>query len=103
MRTHRKGKRRPIRIDGRKALAASDKQRMKVTAFMADFAARQNNPAFFQILDVARRITGTGSLGVERYLILVRGRGSPDRNFLLDLKQALPSCLIPRLRIKQHQ
>ena len=50
---------------------------------------------------MARRIAGTGSLGVERYVILVEGKGSPDGNVLLDLKQALPSCLAPRLKWKQ--
>jgi uncharacterized protein (DUF2252 family) len=102
-RTLRKGKRRMIRIDGRKALPASDKQRQKVTAFMEDFSSRQDNPDFFRVQDVARRIAGTGSLGVERYAILVRGRGLPDGNFLLDLKQALPSSLMPYLKVKQPE
>ena len=100
-RTQRKGKRRTILTDGHKALPVSDAQRKQVTAFMEDFASRQSNPDFFRILDVARRIAGTGSLGVERYVILVQGRGSPDGNFLLDLKQALPSSLVPNLKVKQ--
>lgn len=100
-RTERKGKRRQIRLDGKKALPVSDKQRNKVTAFMESFAAAQPNPQFYKVLDVARRIAGTGSLGVERYIILVEGKGSPDRNYLLDLKQALPSSLTPHLSIKQ--
>jgi uncharacterized protein (DUF2252 family) len=92
---------RRIRIDGRKALAVSDKQRNKVESFMTRFAANQPNPDFFKVLDVARRIAGTGSLGVERYAILVEGKGSPDGNYLLDLKQACPSSLLPRLRTPQ--
>lgn len=95
-RSHLKGRRRVLRIDGVHALPADDDQRQRVTAFMEGFAARQANPQFFRVLDVARRIAGTGSLGVDRYVILVRGRGSPDGNFLLDLKQALPSSLVPR-------
>lgn len=102
-RTLRKGKRRLLRIDGEKALPASDAQRQRVTAFMEDFAATEDKPDFFRVLDVARRIAGTGSLGVERYVILVRGRGSPDGNFLLDLKQALPSSLVPTLKVKQPE
>src|SRR5512135_1689414 len=102
-RSQRKGKRRFIRTDGVKALPATDAQRQKVTAFMEDFASRQDNPKFFQILDVARRIAGTGSLGVERYVILVRGRGSPDRNFLLDLKQAVPSSLMATISVRQPE
>jgi uncharacterized protein (DUF2252 family) len=92
---------RRIRVDGRKALAVSDKQRGKVQSFMTRFAANQPDPDFFQVLDVARRIAGTGSLGVERYAILVKGKGSPDGNYLLDLKQACPSSLLSRLRTPQ--
>jgi uncharacterized protein (DUF2252 family) len=56
------------------------------------------------VLDIGRRIAGTGSLGVERYVVLVEGKGSPDRNYLLDIKEAKPSAMAPhlaRLGIKQ--
>jgi uncharacterized protein (DUF2252 family) len=100
-RTVRKGKKREIRIDGKKALAVTDKQRKKIEAFIEDFADEQPNPRFFKPLDVARRIAGTGSLGAERYAILIEAKGSPDGNYLLDLKEALPSSLVPQLKIKQ--
>ncbi|HEY4752901.1 MAG TPA: DUF2252 family protein, partial [Candidatus Limnocylindrales bacterium] len=54
-----------------------------------------------KVLDVARRIAGTGSLGVDRYVILVEGKGAPDRNYLIDLKEAKPSSLVAHLKIKQ--
>jgi len=54
-----------------------------------------------QLIDVARRIAGTGSLGVDRYVILVRGKDSPDGNYLLDLKETLPSSLTPYLKTRQ--
>ncbi|HJW02697.1 MAG TPA: DUF2252 family protein [Azospira sp.] len=100
-RTELKGKRRLLRTDGKRALPVSQEDRDKVLAFMTEFAARQENPAFFAPLDVARRIAGTGSLGVERYVILVEGKGGVDGHYLLDLKQALPSALLPRLKVKQ--
>jgi uncharacterized protein (DUF2252 family) len=100
-RTTLKGKRRILRVDGRKALAASPAQRARVMEFMAAFARQQADPGFYRALDVARRIAGTGSLGVDRYVILVHGKGSPDRNYLLDLKQALPSALVPQLAVRQ--
>ena len=99
-RTERHGKQRRIRLDGRKALPVSDAQREQVTAFLESFALRQEKPAFFRVLDVARRIAGTGSLGVARYIVLVEGKGSPDGNYLLDLKAAQPSSLPAALR--QH-
>jgi len=80
---------------GKRALPASKPERQKVTRFMETFATTQPAPRFFKVRDVARRIAGTGSLGVERYVILVEGRGSPDRNVLLDLKAARPSALEP--------
>jgi uncharacterized protein (DUF2252 family) len=91
------GERRRIRRDGKHALPTTRKAQRKVKTFMAAFAERQPKPRFFEVLDVARRIAGTGSLGVERYAILVEGKGSPDRNYLLDLKEARPSSVLPAL------
>ncbi|WP_130619215.1 DUF2252 domain-containing protein [Dyella amyloliquefaciens] len=102
-RTVRKGKHRTLRIDGRRALPVTDKQREKVTALIDRIAAREDKPRFYRVLDVARRIAGTGSLGVDRYAVLIEGKGSPDGNYLLDLKQALPSSLVPHLGIRQPQ
>ena len=90
-----------IRVDGQKALPVSKADRRKVEAFMADFAKTQADPEFFKVLDVARRIAGTGSLGVERYVILVEGKGSPDGRYLLDLKASLPSSLTRHATAKQ--
>lgn len=64
-------------------------------AFADEYARGQPNPEFYRPIDAARRIAGTGSLGLARYVILIEGRGSPDGNFLLDLKQAIPSALAP--------
>jgi len=100
-RTERLGKKRSIRLDGRKALPASDKQRKKISGFMQEFANTQPNPRFYKTIDIARRIAGNGSLGVDRYMILVEGKGSPDGNYLLDLKESLPSALAPHLKAKQ--
>ncbi|WP_395398788.1 DUF2252 family protein [Pseudoduganella sp. UC29_106] len=52
-----------------------------MTQLMAAYAETQHTPEFFRVLDVARRIAGTGSLGLEPYAILSRGRGGLDRQF----------------------
>ena len=103
-RTIRKNHQRCLILDGIKALPASDLQKKTVTEFMDRFAATQPNPKFFEVLDIGRRIAGTGSLGLERFVILVEGKGSPDGNYLLDIKEAKPSAIAPhllRLGIKQ--
>ena len=96
-RTIRKGQRRSLKLDGIKALPASDAQKGTVVDFMDRFAALQPDPGFYQVLDVGRRIAGTGSLGVARFVVLVEGKGSPDGNYLLDIKEAKPSAMVPHL------
>ena len=100
-RTERQGGKRRLRLDGKKALPADKTQRAEVEQLMVEFASRQQDPKFFRLLDVARRIAGTGSLGVERYVLLVEGKGSPDGNYLLDLKEARPSVLMPYVKARQ--
>lgn len=103
-RTELKSKKRVLRVDGKKALPVDDPSREAVTAFMESFAKEAQTPdasAFYRVIDVARRIAGTGSLGVDRYVVLVEGKGSPDGNYLIDLKEALPSSVAPNLKTKQ--
>jgi uncharacterized protein (DUF2252 family) len=89
------GRYRRLLIDGRRTLEAGAAEQRRVAEFMRGFAATQTEPRFFEVLDVARRIAGTGSLGLQRYVILVRGKGGADGQYLLDLKQVLPSVLAP--------
>ncbi|MDC8784716.1 DUF2252 domain-containing protein [Roseateles koreensis] len=87
---------RRLRLQPDKVLPASAQQTEAVRAFMQGFATTQPDPHFYKLLDVGRRVAGTGSLGIQRYVLLVAGKGSPDGNYLLDLKQALPSSVSPR-------
>jgi uncharacterized protein (DUF2252 family) len=104
--TERKGQRRQIRCDGDHAIAPSADGRRLAVALMEKYVAtnhaRQGDRAqFFQVVDVANRVAGTGSLGLDRWLVLVEGKGAPDGHYLLDLKQAVPSSLAPRLAVAQ--
>ena len=96
-------KRRAIRCDGERSLKASSKEAARATALVETFAATQKDKKFFEVIDVAHRIAGAGSLGVERYMVLVKGKGSPDENYLLDVKQSLPSSLETHTSISQPQ
>jgi len=98
-RTIRKGHQRSLIVDGVKALPASHAQKKSVTLFMDQYAATQPNPKFFEVIDIGLRIAGTGSLGVERFVVLVEGKCSPDGNYLLDIKEAKPSAMLPHLTL----
>ena len=99
--TKLKGGKRRMRIDGARALALGPADRPLLKSFLAQVEMAQPNPRFFQLLDAARRIAGCGSLGLERYVMLVRGRGAPDGHFVLDLKFAAPSAVIEWLGTQQ--
>lgn len=96
-RTTRNGQRRRLNLDGEKALPLLPGQRELLDAFLPGFAQQQDSPGFYTMLDAARRIAGTGSLGLMRFVVLVEGKGSPDGNYLLDIKECKPSALAPRL------
>ena len=89
-----KGERRLL-LDGKRALPLATGERTMLREFMAKYASRQANPEFFRFGDAARRIAGLGSLGLDRYIILMSGRGGPDGDFLLDIKYEPGSC-VPR-------
>ena len=100
-RSIRKNGKRTLRVDGKRALETSRDEKREVKAELLRFAHGQEHPHFYKVLDIVDRIAGTGSLGVRRYAILVEGRGSPDGNFLLDLKEALPSAPSAVLTVSQ--
>jgi uncharacterized protein (DUF2252 family) len=95
--------RRQFKIDGGKILAISQEKYQSVVRSIEKWAQSQINPDFFEVLDVGFRVAGTGSLGLDRYLLLVTGKGSPNNNYLLDFKQQLGSSLQPYVSIEQPQ
>jgi uncharacterized protein (DUF2252 family) len=99
-RTTRSGAGRRLRLDGR-ALPLAKGERGRLKTFIEGFGAGRGEAHFYRMLDAARRVAGNGSLGLERYVLLVEGKGSPHGNFLLDLKLAVPSALAPAVKIRQ--
>jgi uncharacterized protein (DUF2252 family) len=95
------GDRREILIKNEKTRAISKEQKLIIEEHLEKYAEQQNNPEFYRFIDAAWRIAGTGSLGLERYVVLVEGEGSPDRNFLLDIKQAQKPSLTNYLKYPQ--
>jgi uncharacterized protein (DUF2252 family) len=93
----KKGQRR-LRTDTGKALALPAQERARVAAFMKRFAADRERPEFFKVLDVAQRIAGLGTLGLKRYVVLIRGDGGQEGAALVDLKSQYGSCMQVRLR-----
>jgi uncharacterized protein (DUF2252 family) len=102
-RTEKVGKHRHIKAIEGKSILLTGSDRQPIEALLKPWQQSQPDPVFCQILDVADRIAGTGSLGLPRYLVLIEGKGSPDRNYFLDLKGARSSALLPYLPTPQPQ
>ena len=98
-----RGGARRIRNDGVRSLRADPAQLPRLRRLLAKFALPGVGRSFFKLLDASRRIAGCGSLGLARYILLVRGRGSPDQNFALDIKYAAPSAVADWLAQPQPQ
>ncbi|MDQ2889465.1 MAG: DUF2252 domain-containing protein [Gemmatimonadota bacterium] len=91
--TVRKGKRRRIAVDGVRLLPVTPSERTGVEQMMTTIADVARDSEYFSVVDVARRISGVGSIAYARFIALVEGRGSPDRNVLMDVKLAHASAL----------
>jgi uncharacterized protein (DUF2252 family) len=92
-RTELKNNRRSLRFDGVKMRSITEAERTSVISTFQTWATQQPDPQFFQVLDIGQRVAGTASLGLKRYALLVEGKGSPDENYVLELKQARVSAL----------
>jgi uncharacterized protein (DUF2252 family) len=58
----------------------------------------------FQIVDMARKVVGVGSVGTQAFIVLLQGRDADDPLFL-QIKEAMPSVLeafLPRSRYQLH-
>lgn len=100
-RTRRKSGKIRLIIDDRKTLAASAQDRANAEAILTAYARTQSSPAFFEPIDIARRIAGNGSLGLERYVALVQGKGKIDGQYLIDIKFVNSSALAAQVSIRQ--
>jgi uncharacterized protein (DUF2252 family) len=97
--------RRRLRVDDVRIEALAPRERAAVAEHLAEFvesvAKTTGQAKFYRLLDVAARVAGTGSLGVRRYVALVRGRGGENGRVLLDIKQARPSAMAKYIGVEQ--
>ncbi len=96
----KKGKTKII-IDRIHTLPLAEAEKKLVAKSIHQWAKGTNNPGFYKIKDITFRIAGTSSLGIKRYIALVEGRGSLGGYFLIDIKEALPSCIEKYIRVPQ--
>lgn len=100
-RTRRSAVGRRFRLEAGRHLRARRSEARSLARLLARVGRAQQAPTFYRVLDAVRRVAGMASLGVPRFAVLVEGRGSPNNNYLLDLKAALPSVLAGASPVRQ--
>lgn len=101
-RTEEKGGRIALRIDRIRFFPLDKALRKELIAHMQEWI--QTDPLLrrrYEVVDCAFRVAGTGSLGVRRYVFLARQIKNPSKYLLIDMKQALVSCICRHVNITQ--
>ena len=88
-----------LAIDGKRALKLSKTDKAAALDLFKSSLQVFNKNDFYYPLDIARRVAGTGSLGVERYVVLIAGDKGKRR--LIDMKKTSVSALNLYLSLKQ--
>lgn len=99
-RTEKINNKRKLLVKYKEISEISEAKKQQIIDIIDAWAGNQPNPEFYKVLDVAHRIAGTGSLGLERYQLLIKGHGKGE-HYLLDMKIANPSCVNSILKLKQ--
>src|ERR1700743_3694359 len=60
-----------------------------------------DGPYNYKVVSTVFRLAGTGSIGVKRYLFLLKSTNTKNHYLLLDMKQARPSSVQPYVPVQQ--
>ncbi|PUZ25598.1 DUF2252 domain-containing protein [Chitinophaga parva] len=87
-------------IDDQKVKALPGERRQQLLSFFKNWFVQAPGMEKFQVEDVAYRIAGTGSVGLQRYVLLVQ-EPATGKYRLLDVKEATPSSVLPYVKLAQ--
>ncbi len=74
----------------------------RLTSHIGDWIKTcSDGPYNYKVIDAAFRFAGTGSVGVTRYVFLLRNVNEKKKFLLLDMKEAKTSSLLPFIHIQQ--
>jgi len=97
------GKFKELLLDNRH-LAIDEKLKGELIAHISDLVKKHSfSDENFKVIDGVFRIAGTGSLGVKRYLFLLKNLDIKNKYLFLDMKQALSSSLTPYIKTDQPE
>lgn len=94
------GNKRVIRIDNNRSRKLDKDLYKKLMAWLPTGLGSIEKLKDLKVEDCAFRVAGTGGLGLDRYVILAKEKGT-GKYYLLDMKEAKYSALLPHLKVRQ--
>jgi uncharacterized protein (DUF2252 family) len=88
---------RRLRVGRGRLLPAAEGEKQHVAALVEGLSHQRSGAGACRVLDVARYVAGTSSLGLNRYAVLVDGAGTAVTGRLLDVKEMRAPSLSRRL------
>lgn len=85
-----------LSLDNERHFKIGKKLRTELTAHINNWIETSNDgPYNYRVKGVVFRLAGTGSIGVKRYLFLLKSTKAKAHYILLDMKQSRPSAVVP--------
>jgi uncharacterized protein (DUF2252 family) len=91
-----------LRVDGVKTFALSGLQKKDILTHSANWIKRSAQLEGYTAIDAVFRLAGTGSVGLERYALLLQ-HTTTGKLRLLDMKEARPSATQPYIPVAPVQ
>ncbi len=101
-RTIAKGKKNLLSLSHEKHFKVDKQLKTELIAHISEWIALSSvSPYNFKVKDVVFRFAGTGSVGVKRYLFLLKSTNCKGQYLLIDMKQSFGSSLLPVVSVSQ--
>jgi uncharacterized protein (DUF2252 family) len=101
-RTDGKKKKLELLIEDERHFQLNDKLKHELMAHVGEWIANSSDgPYNYKVKDVVFRVAGTGSLGLKRYLFLLKSKTAKNKYLLVDMKQATNSSVLPYVDVQQ--
>ncbi|WP_428327985.1 DUF2252 domain-containing protein [Mucilaginibacter sp.] len=101
-RTISKKKKIMLSLEDERHFKLDKKLRQELSAHINEWISTSSDgPYNYEVKGVIFRLAGTGSIGVKRYLFLLKSTNTKNKYLLLDMKQSTPSSVAGYTTVKQ--
>lgn len=91
-----------LSLEDERHFKVDKKLRSELSAHINDWIGTSNDsPYNYEVKGCVFRLAGTGSIGVKRYLFLLKSTNTKNKYLLLDMKQSRPSSVAPYNEVQQ--